>query len=157
MVTEIEAAFPTLDAEEMSLVRRHADRENYSDGEYLFKAGQAAIDLFIVESGLVDILNPTDGNSLVATHEPHTFVGDIDLLTRRPVIVSAVAKGEVIALRIRGPKIREVLSRVPRLGEKMLTAFVLRREALAAAGVLGLKVVGPGRLPGYQHGARVLA
>ena len=42
----------------------------------------------MVESGAMEILNPSDGNSSVVTHGPGQFAGDIDLLTRRPAIVT---------------------------------------------------------------------
>ncbi len=120
-------------------------RAQYADGDILFKAGDADIDLFVVESGQIDILNPTDDDRLVATHAPRTFAGDIDLLTRRPVIVTAVAHGPTRVLRVPGSRMRELLNRIPRLGEKLLSAFMVRREVLASEGVYGLKIVGPGR------------
>src|SRR5450756_1951919 len=115
----------------MEALRRLSSPIDYADGETLFKAGDAAIDLFIIESGKVDILNPTDDNRVVVTHEAHTFAGDIDLLTRRPVIVTAVSRGPSRVLRVPASRLRELLNRIPRLGEKLLTAFVRRREALA--------------------------
>ena len=51
------------------------------------------MDLFVVESGVLEILNPSDDNRHVVTHGPGQFAGDIDLLTRRPVIVTGIARG----------------------------------------------------------------
>src|SRR5205823_12897830 len=45
--------------------------------------------------------------------------------------------------RVRGDHIREVLNTIPRLGEKLMIAFTVRRKLLQRSGVLGLKVVGP--------------
>jgi thioredoxin reductase (NADPH) len=146
MASEIEErAFPKLDAEEMDSLRRFGTSEDFADGATIFKAGDAAIDLFVVETGSMDILNPMDGNRHVATHEPRSFAGDIDVLTRRPVIVTAVAKGETRVIRVPGPKLREVLNRIPRLGEKLLNAFMARREVLARVGSIGMNVIGAGR------------
>jgi thioredoxin reductase (NADPH) len=100
--------------------------------------------LFVVESGALDIINPSDHDRLVTTHHPGQFSGDIDLLTRRPVVVTAIARGTTRLLRIPGPRLREVLNRVPRLGEKMLIAIQERRRLLSELGTVGLKVVGPG-------------
>lgn len=140
-----ESAFPTLSADEIHWLRPFAREQAYVDGQTIFKAGDADIDLVVVEAGRIDILNPTDNNRLIAAHEPGTFAGDIDLLTRRPVIVTAVARGATRVLRVPGSRLRELLNRVPRFGEKLIVAFTLRRELLAQSGVLGLKVVGPGR------------
>src|SRR5262249_21102229 len=73
------------------------------------------------------------------------FSGDIDVLTGRPVIVTAVAKGQTRLLCVPNGQLRGLLNRVPSLGEKMIIAFTRRRELLAQMGGLGLRVVGPGR------------
>ena len=146
MLSETEnVSFPTLDGEEMTALRRTAEALEYADGTVLFKAGDANIDLFVVESGAVEIRNLTDGNKVITTHLAATFAGDIDLLTGRPVIVTAVTRGPTRVLRVPADKIRLLLNRIPRLGEKLLNAFMARREALAKAGVCGLKIIGPGR------------
>jgi thioredoxin reductase (NADPH) len=138
-------AFPKLDPNEMKMLAASASRETFRDGEVVFKAGQADVDLFVVESGQVEIRNPVDDDHLIVTHQPGEFLGDIDLLTRRPVIVNAIAHGgETVLLRVRNKQIHDVLNTIPRLGEKLITAMTVRREQLQRGGVLGLKVVGPG-------------
>jgi thioredoxin reductase (NADPH) len=145
MATELkEAAFPTLTADELALLRVLATPQDFADGETIFKAGDPDIDLFVVESGKIEILNPADGNQLIITHGPGSFAGDIDLITRRQVIVTAVASGPTRLLRVPGSKLRELLNRVPRFGEKLMIAFTVRRELLSQTGMLGLKVFGPG-------------
>ena len=140
-----EVAFPRLSAAEFAVLQPLATTQDYLDGETIFRAGQADIDLFVVESGKIDIVNPTDGNRVIATHEPGQFSGDIDLLTGRPVIVSAVARGRSRIWCVPGSHLRALLNRVPSFGEKLMIAFTRRRELLAQLGVLGLRVVGPGR------------
>lgn len=140
-----EVAFPRLTSAELALVKPLATPCDFADGETLFRAGQAEIDLYIVESGQVEIRNPTDGDRLVVTHGPGQFSGDIDLLTGRPVIVTAVARGATRAWRVRHSQLRGMLNRVPGFGEKLIAAFTRRRELLRQTGTLGLRVVGPGR------------
>src|SRR3989441_6958952 len=86
-----------------------------------------------------------DGGRHVVTHGPGEFAGDIDLLTRRPVIVTAVARGRTRLLRVPGTRLREVLNKLPHLGETMLIAAQERRRLLTATGAIGMKVVGPGK------------
>jgi thioredoxin reductase (NADPH) len=137
-------AFPRLDFHELEVIENMGRAQRYADGEVVFKAGDAEIDLYVVKSGAIQILNPTAGDREIVTHGPGEFAGDIDLLTRRPVIVTAKARGDdVVLLRVPNAKLRGVLNAIPRLGEKLITAFSARRELLAAGGVLGLKVVGP--------------
>jgi thioredoxin reductase (NADPH) len=137
-------AFPKLDEAELRMLGRMATTQTYDDGETIFRAGEAAIDLFVVKSGGIDILNPTNENRLIVTHQPGEFAGDIDLLTRRPVIVTARAHGPTQLLRVPSGRLHEVLNAIPRLGEKLITAFQVRREQLQRGGVLGMRVIGPG-------------
>jgi thioredoxin reductase (NADPH) len=140
-----EVAFPKLTSAEVALVRPLATPYNYADGETIFRAGQADIDLYVVQSGQVEILNPTEGNRLIVSHGPGQFSGDIDVLTGRPVMVTAIARGPTEVLRVPNTQLRALLNRVPSLGEKLIAAFTRRRELLSQMGTVGLRVVGPGR------------
>jgi thioredoxin reductase (NADPH) len=140
-----ETAFPCLTSAELALVKPLARPCDYADGAVVFRAGQPDIDLYVVESGRLEIRNPTDGDRLIAVHEPGCFSGDIDVLTGRPVIVTAVAKGPTRLLCVPNGQLRALLNRVPSLGEKLIIAFTRRRELLAQMGGLGLRVFGPGR------------
>ena len=140
-----DAAFPRLSAAELAVLKPLATPLDCAGGETLFRAGQADIDLYVVESGHIDILNPSDGNRVIATHEPGQFSGDIDLLTGRPVIVTGVARGRSRVWRVPGSHLRALLNRVPSLGEKLIVAFTQPPRDAVAGGRLGLRVVGPGR------------
>jgi thioredoxin reductase (NADPH) len=140
-----EVAFPQLTNSEFALIKTLATRCDYADGETIFRAGQADIDLYVVESGQVEIRNPIDGNRLIVTHEPGQFSGDIDVLTGRPVVVTAVARGATRVWQVPNSHLRALLNRVPSFGEKLIVAFTRRRELLSKRGTFGLRVVGPGR------------
>ena len=137
-------AFPRLTAADMALLKPMATAYSFKDGETIYRAGDADVDLFVVESGEVAVLNPADGEVIVS-HGPGQFSGDIDLLTRRPVIVTGVARGQTQLLRVSGARLREVLNKLPHFAEVMLGAIQERRRLLAETGVFGLKVVGPGK------------
>lgn len=136
--------FPSLTAAEVEFLRPLAESCEFGEGEPVFRAGDAALDLFVVEAGAVEIRNPADGDALVTTHGPGAFAGDIDLLTGRPVLVDGVARGDTRVLRVPHAKIRATLNRVPSFGEKLIVAFTGRRAALSAGGKLGPTVVGAG-------------
>ncbi|HEX3602028.1 MAG TPA: FAD-dependent oxidoreductase [Lacipirellulaceae bacterium] len=140
-----EVAFPTLSKQELAHVKSLAASRDFADGDTVFRAGQAAVDLYIVESGEIEIRNPVDGDRVIVVHEPGQFSGDIDLLTGRPVIVTGVARGATRVWCVPHGQLRAILNRVPSLGEKLIVAFTRRRELLSASGVSGLRVVGPGR------------
>lgn len=138
-------AFPRLDANDLAALKPLATTSAFEDGQIVFRAGTADLDLFVVESGAIEIINPADDNRIVVTHGPGQFAGDIDLLTGRPVIVTAIARGPTKLLCVPSARMRELLNRVPQLGEKLLIAVQERRRLLSESGVLGLKVVGPGK------------
>src|SRR5688572_8005795 len=101
-----DVAFPHLTSAEIAHIKPLATLHEYADGEIIFRVGQADIDLHIVESGQIEILNPTDGHRIIVTHEPGQFAGDIDLLTGRPVIVTAVARGKTRVLCVPASQLR---------------------------------------------------
>lgn len=84
----------------MAALKPLAKSDQFDDGQFIFHAGDSDLDLFIVESGGIEVLNPADGDSHIVLHGPGQFAGDIDLLTRRPVIVDAIARGKTKVLRI---------------------------------------------------------
>jgi thioredoxin reductase len=140
-----EVAFPRLTSTELALVKPLATPRDFADGETIFRAGQTDIDLYLVESGQVEIRNPADGDHPIVSHGPGQFSGDIDVLTGRPVLVTAVAKGATRVLQVPNSDLRALLNRVPSLGEKLIIAFTRRRELLSQLGTVGLRVIGPGR------------
>lgn len=138
-------AFPRLEAHDLSILKSLADIVSFADGEIIFQAGDVDLDLFVVETGGIKIINPSDENRHVVTHGPGQFAGDIDLLTHRPVIVTGIAIGQTKLLRIHTTRLHEVLSKVPHLAEILLIAIQERRRLLLASGVAGLRIVGPGK------------
>jgi thioredoxin reductase (NADPH) len=138
-------AFPRLNAADLAALKPLATSCTFEDGQAVFRAGDADLDLFVIESGAIEIVNPSDNNKHIVTHGPGQFAGDIDLLTRRPVIVTGIARGPTRLMRISGPRLREMLNKLPQVSEKLLIAIQERRRLLGQTGVLGLKVVGPGK------------
>lgn len=137
-----ERAFPQLDDDEMDCVRTIACEQCYDDGAVLFRAGDANIDLFVVLDGELRILNPSDDDREIARHGRGHFSGDIDLLTGRPAIVTGIACGRTRVLRVPSDKIRRLLNTIPRVSEKLMIAFQVRRNLLQSSGRLGLRVIG---------------
>ena len=140
-----ERTFPSLDAQEMRLIRGMADVVDLEDGQYALRAGQGDAPFCVVETGRLVVRNPADGDAEVAYHGPGHFAGDIDLLTRRPILADIVAQGPTRILRVDNTCLRRLLNTVPRLSEKLLDAFQSRRQMLEVRGPVGLKVVGDKR------------
>ncbi|HZU35242.1 MAG TPA: FAD-dependent oxidoreductase [Gemmataceae bacterium] len=137
-------AFPRLTEAELALVKPLSKPCDYADGETVFQAGQPDIDLYVVESGQIEIRNPADGDKLVVVHQPGEFSGDIDVLTGRPIVVTGMARGATRAWRVPNSQLRAMLNRVPSVGEKLIAAFTRRRELLSQFEKVGMRVIGPG-------------
>jgi CRP-like cAMP-binding protein len=63
-------AFPHLTPRDLEQLRPFGTPCSYEDGQVVFSAGDDAADLFIVESGAMEILNPAQDNRSVVTHGP---------------------------------------------------------------------------------------
>src|SRR5262245_45044238 len=103
--------FPCLSPEELRILRPLAEEVWVADGEAAFRVGDVDRGLFVVEEGAIEIQNPADGGSVITTHGPRHFSGDIDLLTGRPVIVTGIARGKTRLLRVPADKLRTLLNR----------------------------------------------
>src|ERR1700722_3116827 len=106
-MTAVDHAFPMLTAEEIRLLQPLSEVHEFNDGDIVFRAGDADPSLFVVEYGALDVLNPTDDDRLLVTHRPGQFSGDIDLLIRRPIIVTGIARGRTRVLRVSGKHLHE--------------------------------------------------
>ena len=95
-------AFPTLDDLQVDTLAKFGTRRALHDGELLFKAGTRDYKFFVVLRGAVEIVEDSSGEpKTVTVHHVHEFGGDVDLLTGRPALISAVARGEHRGLRDR--------------------------------------------------------
>lgn len=146
-----ELAFPALTKAELTLLGPLSEHVTFADRDVIFSAGDSEIPFFVVERGAIEIRNPADSDAIIATHGPGQFAGDIDLLTGRPVIVNALARGATDLLKVPFGRLRMILNRVPSLGEKLMTAFTRRRELLAKTGKLGIRVIGSGQCKDTNH------
>jgi thioredoxin reductase (NADPH) len=99
--TEDKRAFPSFDEEELGYIRKVALRADVRRRRGDVEAGDAEMDMFVIETGGIAITNPADDGKEVAHHCTRgQFSGDIDLLTGRPVIVDGTARGRTRVLRV---------------------------------------------------------
>ncbi|GKS57827.1 thioredoxin reductase [Nitrospira sp.] len=138
-------AFPTLDDVHVATLAKFGTHRVLRDGEYLFKAGDREYKFFVVERGAVEIVEHSSGETKrVALHQRHAFGGDVSLMTGRPALISALARGDTEVFEISAGDIRRIMSERPALGELLFRAFIARRELLVASDFQGLRVVGAG-------------
>ena len=138
-------AFPTLDDAQIGTLSMFGSHRSLHDGEFLWRAGDKEWKFFVVTIGSVEISENSSGTEkIVARHDRHAFGGDVGLMTGRPALVSAVARGKTEVFEIGRQDIKRIMSERPVLGEILLRAFIARRELLVASGFQGLRVIGSG-------------
>lgn len=146
MQAQQNVAFPRLSEEEIAALAPLGKRRQLEDGQPLFQAGERGGGFFVVLSGEVAIIDRSgDEPRTVTIHQPGEFTGDIDILRRRRPVVSGVAQGKTEVLHIASADIRRIITEQPTLGERILKAFIARRELLMASGFQGVRVIGSER------------
>jgi thioredoxin reductase (NADPH) len=116
----------------------------YRHGHKLFEVGDRELRFFIVKSGKIEILDESgDKPETVAIHEPGEFTGDVAHLTGRPAVVSAVARTDCEVYEISTDQLRDIVNRLPEIGDIILQAFIARRQLLRECkNFTGLRVIG---------------
>jgi thioredoxin reductase (NADPH) len=142
-------AFPTLTAEQIARIAPLARERDLADDESLWEAGDRNRSLFVIVRGEIEILSGAD--HVVTVHRAGAFTGDVDLLSGRPVVVRARARGATRVLELPSARLRAMIQTDTELSEIFLRAFMLRRVALMAQGGGNLVLIGS------RHSAGTLA
>ena len=143
--TRYDQMFPTLEPADIERLRRFGETRSFADGEYMVRAGDTGIGMFVVLSGEVVITEhcALEQRAPIVTHGPGSFGGELAQLSGRPALVDAQAKGAVEAVIVPPQQLRNVLVEEAELGERIMRALILRRVGLIQAGVGGPVIVGP--------------
>ena len=93
--------FPTLTAAQLARIASHGLVRPVTRGEVLIESGQTNVPFFVVNSGEIEVIRPSDlGDLLVAVVHPHRFTGDISMILGRPALMRLRVResGEVVQL-----------------------------------------------------------
>lgn len=131
-----EQMFPALEPNEIERVRRFGELRAFKAGDALAKAGSVAPGLIIVLSGNVNVTQQDRAGhrTLIVTHAPGEFMGELAQLSGRPALVDVHANGPVEALVIAPDRLRSLLIAEAELGERIMRALILRRVGLIEMG-----------------------
>jgi thioredoxin reductase (NADPH) len=138
-------AFPKLDQRELEVLGRcpGAKLRHYRD-EALVRRGRRDSAFFVVVSGEVAIVDDSaEPPRTLAVHERGEFTGEVAQLMGAASLVTAIARGEVDAYEVSAEGARAIINQSPELGDRILQAFIARRELLReSAAYIGLRVIG---------------
>lgn len=137
--------FPSLSDEMAARVASFGAEEVLADGTLLFRRGDRSVDFFLCLGGAIEILD-TDVKghaSVVHTHVPRQFTGELDLFNDRTILVTGRAKGETRVVRVGRVEFRRMMAAEPDIGEIVMRAFILRRVGMLLHGTAGIALLGP--------------
>ena len=136
--------FPDLDPLELERVRSFGEVRSFAAGEALFTTGHVGGGFFVILAGKVDVTQRDQSGqpSLIVSHGPGQFMGELAQLAGRPSLADATAREPVQALLIPPNRLRALLVAEADLGERIMRALILRRVGLLETGAGGPVIVG---------------
>jgi thioredoxin reductase (NADPH) len=138
-----QAAVPDLDDAELAQLEPYGTHRVARPGEYLYRAGDADYDFYVVLSGLVEIVLGVDGEEqVIVQHGPGRFLGELNLLTGLRVFVSARVAETSEVLQIPVDEFRRIIATQPQLSDKILVTFMARRNELLSGAGSTTRVIG---------------
>jgi thioredoxin reductase (NADPH) len=142
--TRRDQMFPILETSEIERVRRFGTVHSFNSGEALARVGEVGHGLSFILAGEVEVTqrDRSGQHTLIVTHTPGAFLGELAQLAGRPTFVDAYAHGPVEALVIPPDRLRALLIAEAELGERIMRALILRRVGLIEMGAGGLVIVG---------------
>jgi thioredoxin reductase (NADPH) len=139
---ERDGAFPRLDEDQRARLRELGRLREVETGEVLFAAGDESSDFFVIESGVVAIVQGLGKeNRVIAVHGAHRFLGELGLLVGQRLYLSGVVRDAGQVIQVPLEKLRETVDEDKALSDLILGAFIARRSILIDVGT-GLKLIG---------------
>ena len=147
--TPVQHIFPTLTPAQIARIAPHGSMRMIHRGEVLVQAGDQVVPFFVITAGQVEVVRLSGTTeSLVTTHGPGQFTGEVNMLSGRRALVRFLVTepGEVIVLD--REHLLALVQTDGELGEIILRAFILRRVELIAHGVGDVVLAGSNHCSG---------
>ena len=135
--------FPSLAPEQIAHLATHGVVRPIERGQVLIEAGDSIVPFFVVTSGKIEIIRPSDrGDTLIAVHGPGKFTGEANMIIGRRSLLRAqvTESGEVIELT--REQLLGVVQNDAAISEILMRAFIYRRLELASQGMGDVALIG---------------
>ncbi len=136
-----QAAWPDLDDRFRQAIREHGSEKTFDEGDLLFDVGNEGYDLFYLESGSIDIIDRSDGHTVVRVDAGH-FLGELGMLMGQRAFLAGRARERTRAIVVPQQRLRELVRTIPEVGDVIVPAFAARRRLLMEWGEGGLILLG---------------
>src|SRR5262245_17073301 len=135
--------FPTLTPPQVARISAHGRRRTIKRGEVLVEPGDAPVPFFVVLSGSIDVVRPSDGaETLIVRYHAGQFSGEGTQLTGRPSLARMRVAESGEAIEVDRDHLLALVQSDAELSEMLMRAFVLRRLQLIASDLGDVVVVG---------------
>src|ERR1700758_205056 len=118
-------------------------------GDVLFRPGDEAVDLIVVDRGSVEVVRTETADvpaATVATVDAGGFVGELNLLTGENVYMLCRVRGEGTVYRVPPGRLRPLMANDVELSDIVFKSLIARRELLQrSTAALALEIVGTDR------------
>ena len=141
--------FPRLTPSQIERVAAAGSRHKITQGQVLIKQGDSAMPFFLVISGRIDIVQPSEqGEVTIVQHQAGEFTGELSMLTgRRSLVCARVGEpGEVVELDREG--MQKLVQTNAELSDIIMRAFIMRRLELIAQQKGDVVLIGSAHSPG---------
>jgi CRP-like cAMP-binding protein len=112
------------------LVRSGGKTLSFKQGETIFKEGDPAVELYVIQSGHVEIRR---GNRLLDTLDSHNIFGEMALIDSAPRSASAIALTDVILAPVSEKQFLFLVSQTPFFALMVMRVLVRRLRAANSA------------------------
>ncbi|MES0863344.1 cyclic nucleotide-binding domain-containing protein [Ruegeria sp. SCPT10] len=140
-----------LSLDHVAATREIATIRNYSPGQYILPAGEAADRFVYVLEGEVEAVDTyTEQRLMKGTIGPTQFVGDIAFLSGTKVTLPMRAVQATQTFEVPRVEMLQLMTRVPEMSDIIISVMAARRRMQLEVHASSLKVVGAGRDPSLQ-------
>ena len=112
------------------LVRSGVPTRSFKQGETIFKKDDPATELYVIQSGRVEIQY---GNRLLDTLEEHNIFGEMALIDSAPRSATAVASTDVVLIPVSEKQFLFLVSETPFFALMVMRVLARRLRAANAA------------------------
>lgn len=142
-VSRPDRVFPTLTKEQIGRIAPHGRRRAITAGDVLVDIGDKAVPCFVVLSGEIEALRPSDKvETLLVRHRAGQFSGEANMISGQRSLgrLRVTVSGE--ALELSREQLLALIQTDAELSELLMRAFMLRRLELIANDMGDVVVIG---------------
>ena len=142
--TDNERIHPKFTRQQIEQIEQFAVCREFAAGEALFEPGQREVPFFVVKSGSVDFFDQKpDGDRNFLTMPAPTFIGDVSIFTGQAALVGCRAAEACRVLEVSPDDLRKIVAQYSDIGDKILGAFMARRQWLSDNHIGETLLIGP--------------